>query len=61
MPPGIPVGTMAIGKPGARNAAWFAAAILAAADDRVTQAIEAGRQHMADGVLKDDEEARSQA
>ncbi len=29
MPPGIPVATMAIGKPGARNAAWFAAAILA--------------------------------
>jgi phosphoribosylaminoimidazole carboxylase PurE protein len=61
MPPGIPVGTMAIGKPGARNAAWFAAAILAAADATVTQAIEAGRQRMADGVLKDDEEARSQA
>ena len=30
MPPGIPVATMAIGTPGARNAAWFAAAILGA-------------------------------
>ncbi len=29
MPPGIPVGTLAIGKPGATNAALFAIAILA--------------------------------
>lgn len=57
MPPGIPVGTMAIGKPGARNAAWFAAAILATADESLSEAIEDGRRRMADGVLKDDEEA----
>ena len=35
MPPGIPVATMAIGKPGARNAAWFAAAILGLGDPAV--------------------------
>ena len=35
MPPGIPVATMAIGKPGARNAAWFAAAILGLGDPTV--------------------------
>jgi 5-(carboxyamino)imidazole ribonucleotide mutase len=33
MPGGIPVGTLAIGKPGAINAALLAAAILALGDD----------------------------
>jgi len=61
MPPGIPVGTMAIGKPGARNAAWYAAAILATSDPAVAEAIEAGRARMAAGVLKDDAEAQAQA
>jgi 5-(carboxyamino)imidazole ribonucleotide mutase len=32
MPPGLPVGTLAIGKGGARNAAVLAARILALAD-----------------------------
>lgn len=59
MPPGIPVGTMAIGKPGARNAAWFAAAILGLADEVVAKAIEQGRQRMSEGVLRDDEKAQT--
>jgi phosphoribosylaminoimidazole carboxylase PurE protein len=59
MPPGIPVATMAIGKPGARNAAWFAAAMLGMRDPAVRESIEQGRARMAEGVLKDDEEARS--
>jgi 5-(carboxyamino)imidazole ribonucleotide mutase len=58
MPPGIPVGTMAIGKPGARNAAWYAAAILGVADQSVNTAIESGRQRMSDGVLRDNEKAQ---
>jgi phosphoribosylaminoimidazole carboxylase PurE protein len=33
MPPGVPVGTMAIGKAGAKNAAVFAVQILALADE----------------------------
>jgi 5-(carboxyamino)imidazole ribonucleotide mutase len=57
MPPGIPVGTMAIGKPGARNAAWYAAAILGLADPAVAGAITQGRARMAEGVLRDDKEA----
>jgi phosphoribosylaminoimidazole carboxylase PurE protein len=61
MPPGIPVATMAIGTPGARNAAWFAAAILALADPTVAQAIVDGRARMAAGVLKDDAEASASA
>jgi len=59
MPPGIPVATMAIGMPGARNAAWFAAAVLGLADASVAGAIAAGRSRMAEGVLRDDEEAQS--
>ncbi len=57
MPPGIPVATMAIGVPGARNAAWFAAAILGLADESVTAAIEEGRARMTRSVLQDDEGA----
>jgi len=40
MPPGIPVGTLAIGKPGAINAAMLAAAILALSDEKVSAALE---------------------
>jgi phosphoribosylcarboxyaminoimidazole (NCAIR) mutase len=61
MPPGVPVATMAVGKPGARNAAWFAAAILALSDDAVAEALSAGRSRMAEGVLRDDETARRTA
>ncbi len=57
MPPGIPVGTMGIGKPGARNAAWYAAAILGVSDEAVAGAIKDGRARMAEGVLADDAEA----
>ena len=35
MPAGIPVGTMAIGEAGAKNAAWFAARILGLMDEGV--------------------------
>jgi phosphoribosylaminoimidazole carboxylase PurE protein len=58
MPPGIPVATMAIGKPGARNAAWYAAAILALSDDAVAAALADGRRIMTEGVLRDDETTR---
>jgi 5-(carboxyamino)imidazole ribonucleotide mutase len=40
MPGGIPVATFAIGKPGAVNAALFAAAILALGDDKVRKAVD---------------------
>lgn len=61
MPPGIPVATMAIGKPGARNAAWFAAAVLGLGDAAVARALQQGRERMSAGVLKDDEEAQTRA
>jgi len=43
MPGGVPVGTLAIGKPGAINAALLAAAILALGDTEVAAALDAWR------------------
>lgn len=40
MPPGIPVGTLAIGRPGAINAAMLATAILALSDTKIAAALE---------------------
>ena len=40
MPPGVPVGTLAIGKPGAINAAVLAASILALSDAGVRDALD---------------------
>ena len=40
MPGGIPVGTLAIGKPGAVNAALLAAAILALGDTKIAAALD---------------------
>ncbi len=43
MPAGIPVATFAIGKPGAINAALFAAAILSVKDETVAEALQTWR------------------
>ena len=51
MPAGVPVGTLAIGKAGAINAALLAAAILANSDERIAEALEAYRRRQTDGVL----------
>lgn len=50
MPPGIPVGTLAIGKAGATNAALLAAAILANKYPELTGKLEAYRKTQADKV-----------
>ena len=52
MPAGIPVGTLAIGKAGAANAAWFAAAILALSDEALAGRLAAAREEMAQKVQK---------
>ena len=44
MPGGIPVGTLAIGKAGAKNAALLAAAILALGDEGVAGRLDAFRK-----------------
>src|SRR6188474_1485017 len=51
MPGGIPVGTLAIGEAGAKNAALLAAAILATSDDTLRQNIEAFRKKQSEAVL----------
>jgi len=50
MPAGIPVGTLAIGEPGARNAALLAAQILALSDEGLATRIAKLRQAQTDGV-----------
>ena len=54
MPAGIPVGTLAIGKAGAINAALLAAAILALADPGLRERLLAFRQAQTDKALADD-------
>jgi 5-(carboxyamino)imidazole ribonucleotide mutase len=51
MPGGIPVGTLAIGKPGAVNAALLAAAILAASRPELREKLRQFRQEQAENVL----------
>ena len=53
MPGGIPVGTLAIGKPGAINAGLLAAAILALSDDALAIRLDAWRTAQSDGVAID--------
>lgn len=50
MPGGIPVGTLAIGKPGAVNAALLAAAILALSDPEIAQALDDWRARQTERV-----------
>ena len=51
MPKGVPVGTLAIGKPGAANAALLAAAILATHDAQLGRRLHAWREARANEVL----------
>ncbi len=51
MPAGVPVGSMAIGKAGAINAALLAAAILANGDDTIAAALDQFRQSQTEAVL----------
>jgi len=51
MPPGIPVGTVAIGKPGAINAALYAIAILALKDEFIAEQLKNYRKTQAEKVL----------
>jgi 5-(carboxyamino)imidazole ribonucleotide mutase len=50
MPSGIPVGTLAIGKAGAINAALLAAAILALSDKAVAAALDRWRREQSEAV-----------
>ena len=50
MPPGIPVATVSIGKPGAKNAGILAVQILAISDSRLGELLESYKAKMASGV-----------
>lgn len=58
MPKGIPVGTLAIGKPGAANAALLAIAILGAKRPELRDKLRAWRKSRAEEVLKADASVR---
>jgi 5-(carboxyamino)imidazole ribonucleotide mutase len=50
MPPGVPVGTLAIGRAGAINAALLAAGVLALNDDALADRLQAWRQRQTEAV-----------
>jgi len=50
MPPGVPVATVSIGKPGATNAGVLAAQIIGVGDKAVAQKLGAYKQKLADKV-----------
>jgi 5-(carboxyamino)imidazole ribonucleotide mutase len=52
MPPGVPVGTLAIGQAGAVNAALLAASVLALSDAALGKRLEAWRQRQTDAVVE---------
>ncbi|MFZ5468623.1 MAG: 5-(carboxyamino)imidazole ribonucleotide mutase [Myxococcota bacterium] len=53
MPKGVPVGTLAIGKPGAANAALLAAAILARSRPELRERLARWRQTRTDDVMRE--------
>lgn len=61
MPKGIPVGTLAIGKPGAANAALLAIAILAGKRPELRDKLREFRKRRADEVLESDRAAQKKS
>lgn len=59
MPAGVPVGTLAIGKAGAINAALLAASVLALSDPALAQRLAAARQQQTDAVAERPDEAEA--
>jgi len=51
MPGGVPVGALAIGASGAKNAALLAAGILAVSDEKIRKKLEAFRKKQTEAVL----------
>ena len=59
MPGGIPVGTLAIGKPGAINAALLAAAVLSLSDGKIAKRLEDFRKRQTNSVGKHPQNAKT--
>lgn len=60
MPGGIPVATVAVGKTGAKNAAYLAAQILALSDPDLARRIHKERERTAAGVIAKDERLQAE-
>jgi len=61
MPPGVPVATVSIGKPGANNAGLLAAQILAIGDPDLAARLTAYKKTLADKVERAAERVRTRA
>ncbi len=59
MPPGIPVGTLAIGHAGAINAALLAASVLALNDPALSKRLDAWRERQTDAVAEEPKDTRA--
>lgn len=53
MPGGIPVGTLAVGKAGAKNAAYLAIQILALNDEVLAEALKQDRKNQEENLISD--------
>lgn len=53
MPGGIPVGTLAVGKAGAKNAAYLAMQILALNDEALAEALKQDRKNQEENLISD--------
>ena len=56
MPPGVPVGTLAIGRPGAINAALLAASVLALNDAELAERLTSWRRRQTEAVAQEPSE-----
>jgi len=56
MPPGVPVGTLAIGRAGAVNAALLAASVLALQDEALAKRLDAWRKRQTEAVAEHPED-----
>jgi 5-(carboxyamino)imidazole ribonucleotide mutase len=59
MPPGVPVGTLAIGQAGATNAALLAAGILALSDNALGERLDAWRARQTAAVAEEPKDPRA--
>jgi phosphoribosylcarboxyaminoimidazole (NCAIR) mutase len=61
MPAGIPVATVAIGKPGATNAGILAAQIIGLADKAIAKKLESHKEKLARGVEEKSKKLKNSA
>lgn len=60
MPGGIPVGTLAVGKAGAKNAALLAIAIIANSNPKLAQKLQQFREEQAEKVIAQNQDLQEQ-